>query len=128
MIMGDYTIPEAEAMYQKAIINGAWRFMALLAVCTLVYLVVRFVVYSISIDRQNARAHEKQIERIKASKVIGQAGFDAVQPSYLATINKQKKIIEKQRKHIDMLESTLEGFSLGDVRDNIRQQMEQQTN
>lgn len=124
MIMGDYTIPEAEVIYQKAVIRGAWWFFAFMLLCIFVYFVTRKIVE----DRKDARAHKRKMARIRANEITGQAGFDAVQPSYLSTINKQKKIIEKQCKHIDMLESTLEGFSLGDVRDHIRQQMEQQTN
>ena len=131
MIVGDYTIPEAEVIYQKAVIRGAWWFLAFLMACVVVYFVVRKIVE----DREDARAHQRKMARIKESADIEHTGAWAVTANRGNIILKQKKyiafldeVIEKQAQHIIMLENTLDKFNLGDIRDNIRQQMEQQTN
>lgn len=75
MILYDLTVPEAEVAYQKAVIRGAWWFLAFLLACVVVYFVVQKIVQ----DRQDARRHARQMARIKATEEIGQTGFYTAQ-------------------------------------------------
>lgn len=131
MIIRDYTIPEAEVIYQKAVIRGAWWFFGFMLLCIFVYFVVRKIVE----DRKDARAHQRKLARIKENTIIGQAGFDQAKSSQSSVIIAQKRTIDaleveidRRDEHISRLEKTMKELHFGDVADRIRQEMEQQTN
>ena len=120
MVLNDYTIPEAEVIYQKAIIRGAWCFLAFMAVCVLVY----FVIHRITQDRMDARYHARQLARIAATNEIGKTGFYAVKANQGQTIRELRQEIEKRDRHIESLESTMEQLNFGDVAEKIRKENE----
>lgn len=121
MYLSDYTIPEAEVIYQKAVIRGAWWFLAFLVCCVLVY----FVVHRITQERMDARRHLRQMARIKATEVAGQAGFDVVKANQGQVIRQLQKQIALKEKHIEMLEGTMDKLTFGDVADKIRKEIEE---
>lgn len=121
MFLSDYTIPEAEVIYQKAVIRGAWWFLAFLVACVVVY----FVVQKIAQDRKDARYHARQLERIKATGEIGQTGFYAAQAHNGHIIRELKKEIEQKDRHIARLEETMAILKLGDVAEKIRKEADQ---
>lgn len=131
MYLSDYTIPEAEVIYQKAIIRGAWWFLAFLVFCVFVY----FVVQKIVEDRKDARAHKRKMASIRASEEIGQNGAWTVSANRGQIIRRQQKdisllqdrITQKDR-HIAALESTMKKCNFGDVADRIRKENEDGTN
>lgn len=127
MYLSDYTIPEAEVIYQKAIIRGAWWFLAFLVACVFVY----FVVQKIVEDRKDARAHQRKMASIRASEEIGQTGAWTASANRGYVIEKQKKKIEWQEqeikrkdRHIESLETTMNELHFGDVADRIRKENE----
>ena len=127
MYLSDYTIPEAEVIYQKAVIRGGCLFLAFLVVCVLLY----FVVQKIVEDRKDDRSHKWKMAREKSSAIIGQASFDRIPASQSAQIDKLKRevnrmngILNQRNYHIAMLEETLEKFKLGDVAEKIRKEIE----
>lgn len=120
MYLSDYTIPEAEVIYQKAVIRGAWWFLAFLVACIVVYFVAQKIVQ----DRKDARYHARQLARIKATGEIGQTGFYAAQAHNGHIIRELKKENEKKDRHIAMLESTMEKCNFGDVAERIRKEIE----
>jgi uncharacterized protein HemX len=115
----DLTIPEAEVAYQKAVIRGAWWFLAFLAGCVVVYFVVQKIVQ----DRKDARYHERQLARIKATGEIGQTGFYATQAHNGHIIRELKKEIEQKDRHIARLEKTMSQMKLGDLAYTIRNEV-----
>lgn len=121
MFLSDYTIPEAEAIYQKAVIRGAWWFLAFLVACVVVY----FVVQKIAQDRKDARYHARQLARIKATSDIGQTGAWAATAHNGHIIRELKKEIERKDRHIAMLEETMAQMTLGDVAEKIRKEADQ---
>lgn len=120
MTINDFTIPEAEVIYQKAVIRGAWWFLAFLVACVVVY----FVVQKIAQDRKDARYHARQLARIKATNEIGQTGFHTAQAHSGQLIRELRKEIEKKDRHIESLEATMESLHFGDVADRIRKEIE----
>ena len=131
MYLSDYTIPEAEVIYQKAIIRGGWWFLAFLVACVLIY----FVAQKITQDRHDERSHKRNLARIKASGEIGQTGFSAMQASQMNIIRKQQKDIEflqdvivRKNLHILRLEKTMKDLHYGDVAEKIRKEAEYGTN
>lgn len=131
MTINDFTIPEAEVIYQKAVIRGAWWFLAFLVACVVVYFIVQKIVQ----DRKDARYHARQLARIKASEEIGQTGAWAASANRGQIIRRQQKditllldrIAQKDR-HIESLEATMESLHFGDVADRIRKEIEDGTN
>lgn len=131
MTINDFTIPEAEVIYQKAVIRGAWWFLAFLVACVVVY----FVVQKIAQDRKDERTHQRKMASIKASEEIGQTGAWTVSANRGQIIRRQQKdisllqdrITQKDR-HIAMLESTMKKFNFGDVAEGIRKEIEDGTN
>lgn len=121
MFLSDYTIPEAEVIYQKAVIRGAWWFLGFLAACVVVYFIVQKVVQ----DRIDARYHIRQLARIKATNEIGQTGFYATQAHNGHIIRELKKEIEQKDRHIARLEETMAQFKLGDIAEKIRKEADQ---
>ena len=119
MLLYDLTIPEAEVAYQKAVIRGAWWFLAFLAGCVVVYFVVQKIVQ----DRKDARYHERQLARIKATGEIGQTGFYATQAHNGHIIRELKKEIEQKDRHIARLEETMSQMKLGDLAYTIRNEV-----
>ena len=87
MFLKDFTIPEAEVIYQKAVIRGAWWFLAFLAGCVVVYFVAQKIVQ----DRKDARYHERQMARIKATEEIGQTS------AWAATAKKGQRNVEAEK-------------------------------
>lgn len=124
MFLKDLTIPEAEVAYQKAVIRGAWWFLAFLVSCVVVYFVVQKIVQ----DRKDARYHARQLARIKATGEIGQTGFYTAQAHSGQLIRELRKEIEKKDRHIESLETTMEAMHFGDVADRIRKEIEDGTN
>ena len=122
MALKDFTIPEAEVIYQKAVIRGAWWFLAFLVACVVVY----FVVQKIAQDRKDARYHARQLARIKATGDIGQTGFYAAQAHNGHIIRELKKEIEKKDRHIARMEETMARLKLGDMAEQIKKEVEQQ--
>ena len=122
MTINDFTIPEAEVAYQKAVIRGAWWFLAFLVACVVVY----FVVQKIAQDRKDARYHARQLARIKATGEIGQTGFYAAQAHNGHIIRELKKEIEQKDRHIARLEETMARLKLGDIAEQIKKEVEQQ--
>ena len=122
MTINDFTIPEAEVVYQKAVIRGAWWFLAFLVACVVVY----FVVQKIAQDRKDARYHARQLARIKATGEIGQTGFYAAQAHNGHIIRELKKEIEQKDRHIARLEETMDRLKLGDLAEQIKKEVEQQ--
>ena len=127
MYLSDYTIPEAEVIYQKAVIRGAWWFFGFMLLCIFVYFVVREIVE----DRKDARAHKRKTARIKASGEIGNAGAWTASANRGYIIVKQKKKIEwleqeikRKDLHIESLENTMNDLHFGDVADRIRKEIE----
>lgn len=127
MTINDFTIPEAEVIYQKAVIRGAWWFLAFLAGCVVVYFVAQKIVQ----DRKDARYHERQMVRIKATEEIGKTGaWAAVAKKDNEILKLRKKIgslleeMDKKDAHIFMLEQTMETMHFGDVADRIREEIE----
>lgn len=120
MFLKDLTIPEAEVAYQKAVIRGAWWFLAFLVACVVVY----FVVQKIAQDRKDARYHARQLARIKATGEIGQTGFYTAQAHSGQLIRELRKEIEKKNRRIESLEATLESLHFGDVAEKIRKETE----
>lgn len=127
MYLSDFTIPEAEVAYQKAVIRGAWWFLAFLAGCVVVYFVAQKIVQ----DRHDARCHERQMARIKATEEIGQTGaWAATAKKDNENLKLRKKIallleeMDKKDAHIFMLEQTMETMHFGDVADRIREEIE----
>ena len=127
MFLKDFTIPEAEVIYQKAVIRGAWWFLAFLVACVVVY----FVAQKIMQDRRNERYHARQMARIKATEELGQTG------AWAATAKKDNEILKLRKKiaslleemdkkdaHIFMLEQTMETMHFGDVAEQIRKEIE----
>lgn len=128
MTINDFTIPEAEVIYQKAVIRGAWWFLAFLVACVVVYFIVQKFVQ----DRKDARYHARQLARIKATGEIGQTGAWAATAHNGHIIRELKKeieqkdgIIRKKDRHIVFLEETMDNLHFGDVADRIRKEMEQ---
>lgn len=121
MFLSDYTIPEAEVIYQKAVIRGAWWFLAFLVACVVVYFIVQKIVQ----DRKDARYHARQLARIKATGEIGQTGFYTAQAHSGQIIRELKKEIEQKDRHIARLEETMARFKLGDVAEKIRKEADQ---
>lgn len=125
MFLYDYSIPEAEVIYQKAVIRGAWWFLAFLLACVFVY----FVVQKIVEDRKDARAHKRKLARIKASEEIGQTGAWAVSANRGQIIRRQQnditllldRIAQKDR-HIARLEQTMSDLHFEDVAKRIREE------
>lgn len=124
MLLNDFTIPEAEVIYQKAVIRGAWWFLAFLAGCVVVYFIFQKIVQ----DRKDARYHARQMARIKATGEIGQTGFYAAQAHSGQLIRELRKEIERKDRHIESLEATMETMHFGDVADRIRKENEDGTN
>lgn len=120
MFLYDLTIPEAEVAYQKAVIRGAWWFLAFLVCCVLVY----FVVHRITQERMDARRHLRQMARIKATGVAGQAGFDALKLNQGQVIRQMRMELALKDKHIEMLESTMDKVNLGDLARKIKEEVE----
>lgn len=125
MTINDFTIPEAEVAYQKAVIRGAWWFLAFLLACVVVCLIVQKIVQ----DRIDARYHIRQLARIKATNEIGQTGFYTAQAHSGQLIRELKKeieqkneIIRKKDQHIECLEETMNNLHFGDVADRIRKE------
>ena len=121
MFLSDYTIPEAEVIYQKAVIRGAWWFLAFLLACVVVYLIVQKIVQ----DRIDARYHARQLARIKATGEIGQTGFYTAAAHSGQIIRDMQKEIERKNRHIAMLEKTMAQMTLGDVAEKIRKEADQ---
>lgn len=121
MYLSDYTIPEAEVIYQKAVIRGAWWFFGFMLLCIFVY----FVVHRITQERMDARRHLRQMARIKATGVAGQAGFDMVKANQGQVIRQLQKQIALKDKHIEMLESMMDKLTFGDVAEKIRKEIEE---
>lgn len=121
MLLYDLTIPEAEVAYQKAVIRGAWWFLAFLLACVVVYLIVQKIVQ----DRIDDRYHIRQLARIKATNEIGQTGFYATQAHNGHIIRELKKEIEQKDRHIARLEETMAQFKLGDIAEKIRKEADQ---
>lgn len=119
VLLYDFTVPEAEVVYQKAVIRGAWWFLAFLVACVVVY----FVVQKIAQDRKDARYHARQLARIKATGEIGQTGFYAAQAHNGHIIRELKKEIEKKDRHIARLEETMSQVKLGDLAYTIRNEV-----
>lgn len=119
MLLYDLTIPEAEVAYQKAVIRGAWWFLAFLVACVVVYFIVQKVVQ----DRKDARYHARQLARIKATGEIGQTGFYATQAHNGQLIRKLQKEIEQKDRHIARLEETMSQMKLGDLAYTIRNEV-----
>lgn len=125
MFLYDYSIPEAEVIYQKAVIRGAWWFLAFMVACVFVY----FVVQKIVEDRKDARAHKRKMASIKASEEIGQTGAWAVSANRGQIIRRQQKdisllqdrITQKDR-HIERLEKTMSDLHFEDVAKRIREE------
>ena len=122
MTINDFTITEAEVVYQKEVIRGAWWFLAFLVACVVVY----FVVQKIAQDRKDARYHARQLARIKATGEIGQTGFYAAQAHNGHIIRELKKEIEQKDRHIARLEETMDRLKLGDLAEQIKKEVEQQ--
>lgn len=122
MTINDFTIPEAEVIYQKAVIRGAWWFLAFLVACVVVYFIVQKIVQ----DRKDARYHIRQLARIKATNEIGQTGFYAAQAHNGHIIRELKKEIEQKDRHIARLEETMDRLKLGDIAEQIKKEVEQQ--
>lgn len=127
MFLNDFTIPEAEVIYQKAVIRGAWWFLAFLAGCVVVYFVAQKIVQ----DRQDARRHARQMARIKATEEIGQTGaWAATAKKSNENLKLRKEIAslleerDKKDTHIWMLEQTMKNLHFGDVADKIREEIE----
>lgn len=120
MFLNDFTIPEAEVIYQKAVIRGAWWFLGFLAACVVVYFIVQKIVQ----DRIDARYHIRQLARIKATNEIGQTGFYTAQAHSGQLIRELRKEIEKKDRHIESLEATMESLHFGDVAEKIRKEIE----
>lgn len=118
MFLSDYTIPETEVIYQKAVIRGAWWFLAFLVACVVVY----FIVQKIMQDRKDARYHARQLARIKATGEIGQTGAWAATAHNGHIIRELKKAIEQKDRHIARLEETMAQLKLGDVAEKIRKE------
>lgn len=118
MFLYDYSIPEAEVIYQKAIIRGGWWFLAFLVACVFVY----FVVQKITQDRHDARAHKRNLARIKASGEIGQTGFYAMQANQGQIIRQLQGEIVKRDRHIARLEQTMSDLHFEDVAKRIREE------
>jgi uncharacterized protein HemX len=118
--LNDYTIPEAEVAYQKAVIRGAWWFLAFLVACVVVYFIVQKIVQ----DRKDARYHARQLARIKATSEIGQTGFYTAQAHNGHIIREMQKEIERKNRHIAMMEETMAQMTLGDVADKIKKEVE----
>ena len=121
MLLYDLTIPEAEVAYQKAVIRGAWWFLAFLLACVVVYLIVQKIVQ----DRIDARYHIRQLARIKATNEIGQTGFYTAQAHSGQLIRELRKEIEKKDRHIARLEKTMARFKLGEIAEKIRKEADQ---
>ena len=125
MFLYDYSIPEAEVIYQKAVIRGAWWFFGFMLLCIFVYFVVRKIVE----DRKDARAHKRKLARIKASEEIGQTGAWAASANRGQIIRRQQKditllldrIAQKDR-HIARLEKTMSDLHFEDVAKRIREE------
>ena len=127
MYLSDYTIPEAEVIYQKAVIRGAWWFLAFLGCCVLLY----FIVHKIVEDRKDARAHQRKMARIKASEEIGTTGAWTLSANRGQIIRRLEKDNEKLRQdiekkdwHIVCLENTMKDLTFGDVAEKIRKEIE----
>lgn len=118
MLLYDLTIPEAEVAYQKAVIRGAWWFLAFLLACVVVYFIVQKIVQ----DRKDARYHARQLARIKATGEIGQTGFYTAAAHSGQIIRELKKEIEQKDRHIESLEETMARLKLGDVAEKIRKE------
>ncbi len=121
MLLYDLTVPEAEVAYQKAVIRGAWWFLAFLVACVVVY----FIVQKIMQDRKDVRYHARQLARIKATGEIGQTGFYTAQAHSGQLIRELRKEIEKKDRHIARLEETMDQFKLGDIAEKIRKEADQ---
>ena len=119
MTINDFTIPEAEVAYQKAVIRGAWWFLAFLVACVVVY----FIVQKIMQDRKDARYHARQLARIKATGEIGQTGAWAATAHNGHIIRELKKEIEQKDRHIARLEETMSQMKLGDLAYTIRNEV-----
>lgn len=131
MTINDFTIPEAEVIYQKAVIRGAWWFFGFMLLCICVYFVVRKIVE----DRKDERSHQRKMASIKASEEIGQTGAWTASAKRGYVIEKQKKKIEwleqeikRKDQHIESLENTMNDLHFGDVADRIRKETEDGTN
>lgn len=127
MALKDFTIPEAEVIYQKAVIRGAWWFLAFLVACVVVYFIVQKIVQ----DRNDARYHARQLARIKATEEIGQTGaWAATAKKGNENLKLRKEIaslleeMDKKDTHIYMLEQTMKNLHFGDVAENIRKEIE----
>ena len=127
MFLNDFTIPEAEVIYQKEIIRWGGRFMIFLVVAVFLYFVLKVIVE----EQRDIREHDRFMARQKQGAVIGQAGFDQAKASERSTIIRQKKYIEqledalvKQGMHINRLETTMKELHFGDVADRIRKEIE----
>ena len=127
MFLNDYTIPEAEVIYQKAVIRGAWLFFGFMLLCIFVYFVVRKILE----DRKDERTHQRKMASIKASEEIGQTGAWKASANRGYVIEKQKKKIEwleqeikRKDRHIETLENTMNDLHFGDVADRIRKEIE----
>lgn len=131
MTINDFTIPEAEVIYQKAVIRGAWWFFGFMLLCIFVYFVVRKIME----DRKDERTHQRKMASIKASEEIGQTGAWTASANRGCVIEKQKKKIEwleqeirRKDRHIESLEATMESLHFGDVADRIRKENEDEQN
>lgn len=127
MYLSDYTIPEAEVIYQKAVIRGAWWFFVSLVIAVFLY----FVIKAILEDQKDYREHQRFMARQKSNRVIGQAAFDRDQASQSNVILKQKKEIASLLEEIDLkdehifrLEQTMKDCHFGDVAERIRKEIE----
>lgn len=127
MYLSDYTIPEAEVIYQREVIRAAGRFFIFLVVAVFLY----FVIKAFLEDHRNYMEHERFMARQKAGAIIGQAGFDQAKAAQTNNILKMKKKIDsmyeeiaKKNKHICMLENTMETMHFGDVAEKIRKEIE----
>lgn len=127
MTINDFTIPEAEVIYQKAVIRGAWWFFGFMLLCICVYFVVRKIVE----DRKDERAHQRKMASIRASEEIGQTGaWTASANRGYIIVKQQKKIewlekeIKRKDQHIESLENTMNDLHFGDVADRIRKENE----
>ena len=124
MYLSDYTIPEAEVIYQKAIIRGGWWFLAFIVCCVLIYAVV----YKIVEDRKDIRSHKRRMAREKSSVLIGQASFDVAKANQGHIIWMMRREIDKKDRHIEQLEKTMRDLHFGDVAEKIRKENEDGTN
>lgn len=121
MYLSDYTITEAEMIYQKAVIRGAWLFLAFLVACVL----VAFIIWLCEEHRKETNRHAEAELAIMASNDIGQTGFHVMSANQGQIIRRLTKEIERKDKHIEMLENTMEKVNLGDLARKIKEEVEE---